>query len=75
MKTKKQIITKEELDKVSEKWLDEQDPETFDNPITRFGAKDEGKFDAEADAKQWASSLPDKNTKPFEYGFVTRTSN
>ena len=71
----KQTITKEELDKVTAKWLDEQDPETFDNPITRIAVQDEGKFDAEADAKQWASGLPDKNTKPFEYGFVTRTSN
>ena len=59
----KQTITKEELDKVTAKWLDEQDPETFDNPITRFGDKDEGKFDAEADAKQWANDLPDKSQK------------
>ena len=72
----KYTITKEELDKATAKWLDEQDPETFDNPITRIAVKDEGKFDAEADAKQWANELPDKNpTKPFVYGFVTRTSN
>lgn len=59
----KQTITKEELDKVTAKWLDEQDPETFDNPITRFGAKDDGNFDAEADARQWANGLPDKSQK------------
>lgn len=69
-------MTKEELDKVTSDWLDKQNPETFDNPVTRFGAKDEGEFDAEADAKQWANELPDKNSdKPFVYGFVTRTSN
>lgn len=59
----KQTITKEELDKVTAKWLDEQDPETFDNPITRIAVQDEGKFDAEADARQWANDLPDKNQK------------
>ena len=59
-KTMKQTMTKEELNKVTEKWLDEQDPETFDNPITRIGVKDDGKFDAEADARQWANDLPDK---------------
>lgn len=59
----KQTITAEELDKVTTKWLDEQDHETFDNPITRFGDKDEGKFDAAADAKQWANDLPDKSQK------------
>lgn len=59
----KQTITKEELDKVTAKWLDEQDPETFDNPITRIAVQDEGKFDAEADARQWANCLPDKNQK------------
>ena len=59
----KQTITKEELNKVTEKWLDEQDPETFDNPITRIAVQDEGKFDAEADARQWANDLPDKNQK------------
>lgn len=59
----KQKITKEELNKVTEKWLDEQDPETFDNPITRIAVQDEGKFDAEADARQWANDLPDKNQK------------
>ena len=66
------IITKDELDKFTEKWLDEQDPENFDNPITRFGVKDEGEFDAEADAKQWANELTNKNPKPFVYGFVPR---
>lgn len=59
----KQTMTKEELNKVTEKWLDEQDPETFDNPITRIAVQDEGKFDAEADARQWANDLPDKNQK------------
>jgi len=59
----KQTITKEELDKVTAKWLDEQDPETFDNPITRIAVQDEGKFDAEADARQWANDLPDKSQK------------
>ena len=59
----KQTMTKEELNKVTEKWLDEQDPETFDNPITRIAVQDEGKFDAEADASQWANDLPDKNQK------------
>lgn len=59
----KQTITKEELDKVTAKWLDEQDPETFDNPITRIAVQDEGKFDAETDARQWANDLPDKNQK------------
>lgn len=59
----KQTMTKEELNKVTEKWLDEQDPETFDNPITRIAMQDEGKFDAEADARQWANDLPDKNQK------------
>lgn len=62
-KTMKQTMTKEELNKVTEKWLDEQDPETFDNPITRIAVQDEGKFDAEADARQWANDLPDKNQK------------
>lgn len=62
-KTMKQTMTKEELIKVTEKWLDEQDPETFDNPITRIAVQDEGKFDAEADARQWANDLPDKNQK------------
>lgn len=71
----KQIITREELDKATEKWLEEQDPETFDNPIKRIAVKDEGEFDAEADAMRWASGLPDKNSEPFVYGFVTRTSN
>ena len=70
----KQTMTKEELNKVTEKWLDEQDPETFDNPITRIAVQDEGKFDAEADARQWANTLPDKNTQPFVYGFVPRTN-
>ena len=60
-KTMKQTMTKEELNKVTEKWLDEQDPETFDNPITRIAVQDEGKFDAEADARQWANDLPDKS--------------
>ena len=59
----KQTMTKEELNKVTEKWLDEQDPETFDNPITRIAVQDVGKFDAEADARQWANDLPDKNQK------------
>lgn len=59
----KQTMTKEELNKVTEKWLDEQDPETFDNPITRIAVQDEGKFDAEVDARQWANDLPDKNQK------------
>lgn len=59
----KQTMTIEELNKVTEKWLDEQDPETFDNPITRIAVQDEGKFDAEADARQWANDLPDKNQK------------
>ena len=59
----KQTITKEELDEVTAKWLDEQDPETFDNPITRIAVQDEGKFDAEADARQWANDLPDKSQK------------
>lgn len=71
----RQKMTKEELEKVTSDWLDKQNPETFDNPITRIAVHGEGKFDAEADAKQWASGLSDKNTKPFEYGFVTRTSN
>ena len=62
-KTMIQTMTKEELNKVTEKWLDEQDPETFDNPITRIAVQDEGKFDAEADARQWANDLPDKNQK------------
>ena len=65
-------MTKEELNQVTSKWLDEQDPETFDNPVTRIAVKDEGEFDAEADAKQWAIELPDKNPKPFVYGFVPR---
>ena len=62
-KTMKQTMTKEELNKVTEKWLAEQDPQTFDNPITRIAVQDEGKFDAEADARQWANDLPDKNQK------------
>lgn len=70
----KERMTKADLDAVTSKWLDEQDPETFNNPATRIAVKDGGEFDAEADAKQWANTLPDKNTQPFVYGFVPRTN-
>ena len=70
----RQKMTKEELEKVTSDWLDNQNPETFDNPATRIAVKDGGEFDAEADAKQWANTLPDKNTQPFVYGFVPRTN-
>lgn len=69
---KKDFLTKADLDAITSKWLDEQDTETFDNPVTRIRAKDEGEFDAEAEAKQWAATLPDKDTTPFYYGFVPR---
>jgi len=59
----RQKMTKEELEKVTSDWLDKQNPETFDNPITRIAVHGEGKFDAEADARQWANDLPDKNQK------------
>lgn len=67
-------MTKEELDKVTSDWLDKQNPETFDNPVTRIAVEDEGEYEAEAEAKQWANTLPDKNTQPFIYGFVPRTN-
>lgn len=68
----KDLITKEELDAATSAWLDEQDPETFDNPATRIAVKDEGEYDAKAEAKQWAETLPDKDQTPFYYGFVPR---
>jgi len=68
-------ITKEELEKVTSDWLDKQNPETFDNPVTRIAVEDEGEYDADAEAKQWANTLPDKNIQqPFVYGFVPRTN-
>lgn len=69
-------ITKVELDQVTSKWLEEQDPDTFDNPVTRIAVQDEGEFDPQADAQKWAKALPDKTpSKPFVYGFVERYSN
>ena len=68
----KDRITKAELEAVTSEWLDEQDPETFYNPGTRIAVKDEGEFNAESEARQWAANLPDKNTTPFYYGFVPR---
>lgn len=67
------VITKEELEQVTSKWLSEQ-PETFNNPVSGLSVDDGSIFDADAEAKQFAMGLPDKDAKPFVCGFVTRTN-
>lgn len=67
------IITKEELEKVTSKWLSAQ-PETFNNPVSRLSVDDGAIFDADAEAKQFAMGLSDKDAKTFVYGFVPRNN-
>ena len=57
----KEKITKAELDQVTSKWFDEQDPDTFDNPVARIAVQNEGEFDPLEDAQRWAKALPDKS--------------
>ena len=56
------IITKEELEKVTSKWLSAQ-PETFSNPVSRLSVDNDAIFDAEA--KQFAMGLPDIDANPL----------
>lgn len=56
----KERVTKQELDNITAKWLDEQDPDNFDNPVTRVAPSDDGStYDPQKDAAQWAQQLPD----------------
>ena len=56
------VITKEELEQVTSKWL------------SGLSVDDGAIFDADAEAKQFAMGLPDKDAKPFVCGFVPRTN-
>lgn len=56
---KKELITKDELNKVTDKWLDET--ELTQNPLDIFNDRNDGtEFDPEASARDWAQRLPDK---------------
>lgn len=50
-------ITREELNQVTDKWLDEQDSENFQNPINLIKPKDCGIYDPQKEADEWASNL------------------
>lgn len=64
---KKELITKEELDKVTSDWLDET--ELTQDPLDIFNDRDGGKeFDPEADARRFAEELPDKKPKGYSSG-------
>ena len=58
------IITKEELEKVTSKWLSAQ-PETFSNQVSRLSVDNDAIFDADAEEKQFAMGLPDIDANPF----------
>ena len=61
---KKELITKEELDKITSDWLDET--ELTQNPLDIFNDRNNGSdFDPEEDAKRFAEELPDKKPKGY----------
>lgn len=61
---KKELITKEELDKITSDWLDET--ELTQDPLGIFNDRnDDTDFGPEADAKRFAESLPDKKPKGY----------
>lgn len=56
---KKELTTKEVLNKVTKKWLDET--ELKQNPLDVPASRNNGaEFDPEADAKKFAERLPDR---------------
>lgn len=53
-----ETITKDELNKVTEKWLDET--ELKQNPLETLNSRADGKeFDPEKEARKFAERLPD----------------
>lgn len=52
-----ETITKDELNKVTEKWLDET--ELKQNPLEMLNSRTDEEFDSEKEARKFAERLPD----------------